>query len=71
MIDPKTLPMTGDVWKHYKGGLYQIIAIARFELGLEIAVVYQSLTDGSTWVRDLSEWNDQVEEKTRFTRIKP
>jgi hypothetical protein len=67
-MDPKTLPQPGDIWQHYKGGLYQIITIARFELGLEVAVVYRSVADGSTWIRGLNEW---IDPKFCFIRLKP
>lgn len=44
------------VYKHFKGGLYRVIAVGKHSANLEEVVVYQSLYDHQVWVRPLSEW---------------
>lgn len=44
----------GDLWRHYKGGVYRIVASnARMEITGEPAVVYAAVNrpDDSVWVR--------------------
>lgn len=40
----------GQIWKHYKGGEYTIVAVGRLEVDLTPMVVYKS-DDGSVWIR--------------------
>ncbi len=65
--------LTPGIYRHYKGGMYQVIAVATHSETLEPMVVYQSMKDGGYWVRPLSMWNDIIEKDgrtmTRFTRI--
>lgn len=61
-------------YKHYKGDLYTIIAIARIEATLEEVVVYQLASSPElTWVRPVSLFNEDVEYNgvtvKRFTRV--
>lgn len=44
----------GDLYRHYKGRLYRIIAIALHEASLSPQVVYQDVVTGAAWTRDLS-----------------
>ena len=59
----------GKTYKHYKGNLYKIIALAKHSETVEDMIVYQSLETGATWVRPKSMWNEIVDEKgtLRFT----
>ena len=59
----------GKTYRHYKGNLYKIIALAKHSETMEEMIVYQSTETGSTWVRPKSMWNDIVNEKgtLRFT----
>ncbi|MBQ4114618.1 DUF1653 domain-containing protein [bacterium] len=50
----------GKTYKHYKGNLYKIIAIARHSETTEEMVVYQSVKNGDVWVRPKEMWNDVV-----------
>ena len=61
----------GKVYKHYKGNLYKIIALAKHSETLEDMVVYSSLDDSKTWVRPKSMWNETVNNGSslRFTLI--
>jgi hypothetical protein len=61
-MDTKRIPLTGEIWKHYKhDDPYMIMTLARFELGLEIAVVYRSINNGKIWVRSLEDFLGYVE----------
>ena len=49
-------------YKHFKGNVYEVIAIAKHSETLEEMVVYRSLADAnSVWVRPLEMWNEKVE----------
>lgn len=61
-------------WKHFKGGEYEVIGIAKHSETLEPMVVYRALYgDGCLWTRPLSMWNETVERDgkifKRFTFI--
>lgn len=61
-------------WKHFKGGEYDVIAIAKHSETEEEMVVYRArYGDGDVWVRPASMWNETVtrDGKTfpRFTYI--
>ncbi|MBQ8375134.1 MAG: DUF1653 domain-containing protein [Clostridia bacterium] len=50
------------VYRHFKGGRYEVIGVARNSESLEETVVYKALYgDGALWVRPLSMWNETVE----------
>lgn len=53
----------GKTYKHYKGNLYKIIAQAKHSETCEDMIVYQSVTDGKTWVRPAGMWNEVVDDK--------
>ncbi len=46
-----TYPLPGDIYKHYKGGTYEIISMAFHTETNEKMVVYKSLNFGSIHVR--------------------
>ena len=59
---------------HFKGGRYEVIALARHSETEETMVVYRALYgDGQIWVRPLSMWEEEVEVNgrlvPRFTRV--
>lgn len=60
-------------YRHFKGGIYEVIGIARHSETLEELVIYKSLQDQSFWVRPLSMWNERIEKDgkiyVRFTYI--
>ena len=62
------------IYRHFKGNLYELIAVARHSESLEPMVVYRALYgDGGLWVRPASMWNETVERDgqvyQRFTYI--
>ena len=46
----------GERYRHFKGGEYEVVAIAEDGDDLKRVVVYRALYDGRTWVRDLDEF---------------
>lgn len=61
-------------YRHFKGGDYEVIGIARHSETLEEMVVYRALYgEGGLWVRPAAMWDEEVQRdgKTfrRFTRI--
>lgn len=61
------------VYRHFKGGIYEAVAVASHSETLEEMIVYRNAESGSYWVRPASMWNETVEymgEKVlRFTYI--
>ena len=50
------------IYRHYKGGIYEVIGLAKHSETLEDMVVYKALYgEQGTWVRPLSMWNDPIE----------
>ena len=60
-------------YRHFKGGEYELVSIAKNSETLEDMAVYRSLKDGAVWVRPLSMWEERVEYQgktlSRFTFI--
>lgn len=61
--DPSSQPKFG-VWKHTKGGEYEIVDFVLQEQTITPSVLYRSRKDGTLWVRPCTEFFDG-----RFTRI--
>ncbi len=59
MID---YPQPGRIYKHYKGGLYEFLFLAKNTETDEIMIVYKSVLFGTNYVRPLSEWNRETED---------
>lgn len=59
---PRDAPEPGTVWKHYRGGFYQVVAMARHSETLEHLVVYVLTKDDEkprkVWCRPLGMWAD-------------
>ncbi len=61
-------------YRHFKGGLYEVVGFAKNSETLEKMVIYRALYgDGETWVRPASMWCESVKynggELLRFTYI--
>lgn len=62
-----------ELYKHYKGGMYELLFHVTHSETLETMVVYKSCEDGRVWTRPLSMWGQWVnvgnEQVLRFTPI--
>ena len=48
-------------WRHFKGGEYEVLCVAKHSETLEPMVVYKALYgEGAVWVRPASMWNEEV-----------
>lgn len=61
-------------YRHYKGGLYEVIGVARHSESLEPMVLYRPLhNDTGLWVRPFAMFLEQVEidglRQPRFARV--
>ena len=61
-------------YRHFKGGLYEVVCIAKNSETLEDTVIYRSITEPEKiWARPLSMWDERVERDgeavMRFTKI--
>lgn len=64
------------IYRHFKGNLYELVAVARHSETLEEMVVYRALYgDGGLWVRPLRMWGERVArdgyDGPRFAPIDP
>jgi len=64
----------GEKYKHYKGTLYEIIALAKHSETLEELVVYQQIDDLSkVWARPLTMFEETIiiddQEIKRFQKV--
>jgi hypothetical protein len=63
-------PLPKQVYRHYKGGTYEIVSMATHTETGEVLVVYKSLNFGTIYARPLSVFSDSVDEQTkRFTLV--
>lgn len=60
--------MTGDIVRHFKGGIYIIKGIAKHSDDLRQMVVYHQIGEQQLWVRDLEEFIDKVD-KEKYPNI--
>jgi len=58
----KDYPQPNQVWQHYKGGKYQIVAMCNHTTTDEVLVIYKSMSFGGFHARPYSEWHEQVGE---------
>ena len=62
--------ITPGIYRHFKGGKYRVLGMARHSETLEELVVYQSLADGALWIRPAEMWDELVErDGGRFRRF--
>lgn len=59
-MERKDIPL--GIYRHFKGGRYEVIAIAKHSETMEDMVVYRALYgEGGIWVRPASMWLEQVQ----------
>lgn len=68
-------PIPGEWYQHFKGGIYEIVTLAKHSESDEDHVVYKSIPFGGVYVRPLSMWNEVIKKNTygpdiyRFAKI--
>lgn len=56
-------------YRHFKGGEYEVLYVARHSESLEPMVVYRALYgDRGIWVRPASMWNETVERNGKHVK---
>lgn len=55
-----SLPVAGELYRHFKGGLYRVQCTASCSETHEVQVVYRSVTNGQAWVRPLARFMEHV-----------
>ena len=60
-------PEIGPVYRHYKGGKYEVLTLSKHTETDEILVIYKSLHFGSVYARPLEQWFDSVDGFYRFS----
>ena len=58
----------GAIYKHYKGHIYKVLAMAKHSETLEDMIVYEG-AGGDVWCRPAHMWNELVNGKPRFEKI--
>ena len=59
----------GAKYRHFKGGEYELISVARHTETMEELVVYKSLADGEVWARPKSMFIGKAGDVRRFTKL--
>ncbi|MBR6808290.1 MAG: DUF1653 domain-containing protein [Clostridia bacterium] len=49
------------IYRHYKGGVYELLDVARHSETLEKLIIYRNVETGETWARPVHMWNETVE----------
>jgi hypothetical protein len=50
----------GQIFRHYKGGLYTVVCICVKEDTLEPMVIYRSNAKGTVWARTFADWSELI-----------
>jgi hypothetical protein len=59
----------GDVYRHYRGGEYRIIATFTWENTGESCIIYESLKDGTKWGRTVKQFTEQVSDPITLNQV--
>ena len=62
-------PNPGGIYRHYKGGLYEVLFLSTHTETKEILVNYKSLHFGSFYSRPLDSWNQSVDSNVQIKRF--
>jgi len=70
------LPKTGEVYRHYKGDLYEVVFLAQHSDPDELCVIYKAKYENAAFPffsRMLKSWEEEVEwegkKVKRFTKV--
>jgi hypothetical protein len=73
VIESPLMPLPSERYRHYKGGTYEVLSLARHTETAEVMVVYRSLEHGTLWARPMSMFGETVYHdgchQERFKRI--
>ncbi len=63
----------GQIYRHYKGGLYSVVAVSLKEDDLNVLITYHSNLKATSWTRTLENFTEWVEtpdnpSRKRFVR---
>lgn len=62
------------LYRHFKGGMYQLLYLAQNSEDSQLLVIYRSMEDGKIWSRPVRMWVEEVEvdgkKVPRFERVK-
>jgi hypothetical protein len=58
-------PEPNRIYRHYKGGLYEVLFLSKHTETNEILVNYKSLHFGSFYSRPLNSWNELTEDELK------
>ena len=67
--DKDTEIVIGAKYRHFKGGEYELIAVASHSENNEELVIYKSLKDGQVWARPKTMFTGKAGDVRRFTLI--
>lgn len=62
-------PKPGGIYRHYKGGLYEVLFLSKHTETNEILVNYKSLHFGSFYSRPLDSWNKKPDDDSFLKRF--
>ena len=57
------MPKKGEIYKHFKGNLYEVMAIAKYTETMEDMVVYREVNGEMTYVRPLEMFVSKVDKE--------
>ena len=63
------IPKKGDIYRHFKGNLYEVIIIARDSETLEEKVVYKAVNGEDAYIRNLSMFLSKVD-RVKYPDVK-
>lgn len=68
-FDKEYREMMGDLYRHFKGGVYKVICEAKHSETGEEMVVYRNTESGETWARPKEMFYGKRGNVQRFTKI--
>ncbi len=58
--------MKKGIYRHFKGGMYEVLGIAIHSETEEEMVIYRSLKNNSLWVRPKKMWEEKIEREGKI-----